>query len=477
MKHMMFAVMMLLTNTLLAEASEKTPRELSKKLYISLTGTQPSKQELDYLEPKISSGEYVEAGRDIIDQRPSVIKNGVNTKVIINGGAFYGVTVKDWVTPKFNKQRTTLDPLNDGSATIIGFIRDERPFNTILYDNVVYKALGVTFQGELWYFDTTLPTASVANAATLCAGLGLTANDYKIIHNDPLDPNNFTKRACRKTKFKLAALAAAKSVNSLYVPAQDLIIETNLLSTTNRHYENISEQGLDLSNPGLLVAVKQDIKLHAYPAAISGLLTTRAYGSAYFFAGTNRAPVAYAMEHFLCKDMEELHDTTIPDYRNRRDVDRSPGGSSELYKNRCIGCHAGMDALAGAFAYYDYTNGKISYTPATVVPKMNHNVLFSAGFVTSNDGWKNLWNQGQNAALGWGSLAEGEGAKSLGTMLANTEAFHSCMAKQAYEKVCMKKAVAKVDKDRIARLTTFYKSSNFNMKRLFINASIECLED
>ena len=31
-----------------------------------------------------------------------------------------------------------------------------------------------------------------------------------------------------------AALAAAKSVNSLYVPAQDLIIETNLLSTTNR---------------------------------------------------------------------------------------------------------------------------------------------------------------------------------------------------------------------------------------------------
>jgi hypothetical protein len=466
MKNMMIAGMILLSNTLLVEASEKSPRELSKKLYISLTGTQPSMAELNYLEPKIARGDYVQAGADIIDQRSSVIKNG---------GAFYGVTVKDWVTPKFNKQKTTLAPLNDGSATIIGMIRDERPFNSILYENVVYKALGVTFQGELWYFDTTLP-ASVPNAATLCSGLGLTANDFKIIYNDPT-PLEPTKRTCRKTKFKLPALAAAKSINSLYLPAQDLIIETNLLSTTNRHYESISEQGLDLSDRNLLKPVTQDAKLHAYPAAISGLLTTRAYGSAYFFAGTNRAPVAYALEHFLCKDMEELHDTTIPDYRNRRDVDRSPGGSSELYKNRCIGCHAGMDALAGAFAYYDYNNGKIAYTPATVVPKMNHNVLFSAGFVTSNDGWKNLWNQGHNASLGWGSLAEGEGVKSFGTMLANTEAFHSCMAKQAYEKVCMKKAVSKIDKDRVTRLTAFYKSSNFNMKRLFINASIECLED
>src|SRR5690606_16890101 len=100
--------------------------------------------------------------------------------------------------------------------------------------------------------------------------------------------------------------------------------------------------------------------------AISGLLSTRAYGAAYLFAGTNRAPVAFAMEHFLCRDMESLNDTTIPDFRNRRDVDRSPGGTSEIYKNRCIGCHAGMDGLAGAFAYYDYINGKVVYTPGKV---------------------------------------------------------------------------------------------------------------
>ena len=109
-------------------ASEpKSSREIAKKLYISLTGTQPNSSELNYLQTKISNDQYVDAGMDIIDQ-----KGGIQ-----NGGAFYGVTIKDWVTPKFNKQRTTLAPLNDGAATIIGYIRDERPFNKILYENSV----------------------------------------------------------------------------------------------------------------------------------------------------------------------------------------------------------------------------------------------------------------------------------------------------------------------------------------------------
>jgi hypothetical protein len=463
---LLFTALLLISNSVSSQTSSLTSREKAKKLYISLTGTQPNKSELNHLVGRIDAGQVDQAGVDIIDQ-----KSGIK-----NGGAFYGVTIKDWVTPKFNKQKTTLAPLNDASATIIGMIRDEKPFNTILYDNVVYKASGVTFKGELWYFDTTYP-ASVANASTICAGLGLTPDDFKILHNDPQNPNDLTKRQCRKTKFKKAALDSANVENSLYLPHLDLIIETNLLSTTNRHYESISEQGLDLSDPKLLVPVKQDIKLHSYSSAISGLLSTRAFGIAYFYAGTNRAPVAYVLEHFLCKDMEELNDTTIPDYRNRRDVDRSPGGSSELYKNRCIGCHAGMDALSGAFAYYDYKDGKVIYTPGVVVEKMNHNVLFTEGFVTSNNSWKNLWLQGQNATLGWGGTVEGEGARSLGEMFANTEAFHSCMAKQAYEKVCMKSASSSTDKSRVKELTASYKSSNFNMKSLFINASLTCLED
>lgn len=465
MKIILFAFLLLRLSPADAQIHQQTPRELAKKLYVSLTGTQPSAKELDHIEPKIQSGAKAEAARDIIDQ----------TSPINNGGAFYSVTIKDWATPKFNKQKTTLAPLNDGTATIIGMIRDERPFNTILYQDVMYKVTGVTFKGgQLWYFDSAYPSISGVTPSTLCSGLGLTAGQFKIIYSVP----GSTNKACQRTKFTQAQLADAYTIDALYVPHKDVIIETNLVSTTNRHYESISELGLDLSDRQLLVSQSQQSKLHTSLGAIAGLLSSRAYGSAYFFAGTNRAPVAYAMEHFLCKDMEELNDTTIEDNRNRRDVDRSPGGSSTLYKNRCVGCHAGMDAMAGAFAYYDYLNGKVTYTPGNVVTKMNHNAVFSAGYVTGNDSWINYWRVGQNAALGWSSeVTEGIGAASFGRMLADTEAFHSCMAKQAYEKVCMKKAVAPEDLSRISRLTAAYKNSNFNMKSLFINAAIECLED
>lgn len=445
-----------------AQAPQATSRELAKKLYVSLTGTQPISSELNFLEAKIQSGSLAEAARDIIDQNPP----------ISNGGAFYRVTIKDWATPKFNKQKTTLAPLNDGTATIIGMIRDERDFRGIFYLDVMYKAVGVTFKsGQLWYFDTAYPP-SVSNASTLCAGLGLTAGQFKIIYTSG------SSRLCKRTSLSQAQLNDAYTKDALYIPHKDVIIETNLVATTNSHYESLSEQGLDLSDRQLLVSQSQQAKLHTSSAAIAGLLSTRAYGSAYFFAGTNRAPVAYALEHFLCKDMEELNDTTIEDNRNRRDVDRSPGGSSTLYKNRCVGCHAGMDAMAGAFAYYDYLNGKVTYTPGNVVTKMNHNAVFSAGYVTGNDSWINYWRVGHNASLGWSSeVTEGVGANSFGRMLADTEAFHSCMAKQAYEKVCMKKAVSTEDLNRVQGLVTAYKSSNFNMKSLFINASISCLRD
>ena len=64
-----------------------------------------------------------------------------------------------------------------------------------------------------------------------------------------------------------------------------------------------------------------------------------------------------------------------------------------------------------------------------------------------------------------------------GEMFANTEAFHSCMAKQASEKVCMKSASSREDKERVKTLTADYKENNFNMKRLFIKASLTCLGD
>jgi hypothetical protein len=476
MKKLLLAFMVLMIAAPTVAQESKSPRQLARKLYISLTGVSPSGPELDLLQDKIARGDARVAALDIIDQRAGVKNNG----------AFYSVTVKDMVTPWTNRDRSTLYPLNDTTATIIGYIRDNRQFNNILFENSVYMAAGVQFRGGgLFRFQSpAYPTISGNLSGLQVCQRDLTTAEHqnnsvmKIIYRDPLRPNEAHAWMCRASKHTGPELQVAFDNSAYYVPHLDVILETHQTVNMNTHYESVEKHGLDLSDSRLLVRLSQEGVLQLPINAVSGLLTTRGYANAYVIAGTNRAPIAYAMEHFLCKDMEELNDTTIPDFRNRRDVDRSPGGTSSIYKNRCVGCHAGMDALAGAFAYYDYVNGKLEYKAGQVSPKMNHNIVFPDGFITETDQWMNLWVEGANSSVGWPkSRTVGEGVNSLGRMLSETQAFHSCMAKQVYEKVCFRKASTQLDRQRVAKLTSDYINGNFNMKNLFINASLTCMED
>ena len=60
------------------------------------------------------------------------------------------------------------------------------------------------------------------------------------------------------------------------------------------------------------------------------------------------------MINYMCDDLQTIEDITRPPDRIRQDPSRSPGGDSRVFLNTCIGCHSGMDALAGAFAYYNF---------------------------------------------------------------------------------------------------------------------------
>ena len=62
----------------------------------------------------------------------------------------------------------------------------------------------------------------------------------------------------------------------------------------------------------------------------------------------------FTLLNHLCMDLEQVHDTSITPDHIRQDVSRSPGGDSRVFLNNCIGCHAGMDPLAQAYAYYNY---------------------------------------------------------------------------------------------------------------------------
>jgi hypothetical protein len=131
--------------------------------------------------------------------------------------------------------------------------------------------------------------------------------------------------------------------------------------------------------------------IYGTPAgATAGAMTTRAAAEAFFIAGTNRAMFRFTLMNHMCMDLEQVHDTSIAPDRIRQDVSRSPGGDSRVFLNNCIGCHAGMDPLAQAFAYYDFdeTSQAMVYDSSAVHSKyFNNDTTFEDGFVTPDDSW------------------------------------------------------------------------------------------
>lgn len=241
-------------------------------------------------------------------------------------------------------------------------------------------------------------------------------------------------------------------------------------NSSNAHYEELESSGVDLSDPANLVEVQQDVM------APAGIMTSRAAAKAFFSAGTNRAMFRFTMLNHLCNDLEQVKDTTrIPD-RIRQDVSRSPGGDSRIFLNACIGCHAGMDPMAQAFAYYDYDEerGELVYTPGVVQPKYLINAdNFKYGYVTADDHWENYWREGPNAVLGWGfGNGSGNGASSLGKELADSDAFSRCQVTKVFRTVCF----GEPDNDQMNRLNVSFRTS-YNMKQLFAETAVECMDN
>lgn len=244
----------------------------------------------------------------------------------------------------------------------------------------------------------------------------------------------------------------------------------------NQHYDFVERASADLSK--VLTKQTQSALARTVPAeATAGVMTTRGFADAYYKAGTNRRAFAFTVDNFLCRAMETLQDTTRPDFRVRRDVTRAPGGDTSLFRNKCAGCHTGMDPLAGAFAYYDFddTTTSLVYTPNQVRAKFNRNASeFPDGYVTLDDSWINLWTEGQNTNVGWKGDTAGNGVKSLGAMLGSTEAFSSCMAKRAVEALCLRPVVNQDDVDAVAQISASFKASNYSLKGVYADAAVHC---
>ena len=250
--------------------------------------------------------------------------------------------------------------------------------------------------------------------------------------------------------------------------------------TSNAHFEALEERMREPTfNQSQLVQTTQMAVYGTPDGATAGVMTTRAAAEAFFIAGTNRAMFRFTLMNHMCIDMEQVHDTSIAPDRIRQDVSRSPGGDSRVFLNNCIGCHAGMDPLAQAFAYYDFdeTTTRMVYNPSAVNPKyFNNNATFADGFVTPDDHWHNHWRQGQNALLGWSPTLPGEGigARSLGQELAGTQAFAQCQVKKVFKAVCLRDPVDANDRNKVDAMTNTFRNA-YNLKQVFAESAGYCM--
>lgn len=277
-------------------------------------------------------------------------------------------------------------------------------------------------------------------------------------------------------------------------------------NSNNDHYEALEALGYEdgnLADTSILVQDTQTNITGLTDSATAGLMTTRAAARAYFYLGTNRAMLRFTMMNHLCTDFEPLSDITRIPSRIRQDVSRSPGGDSRLFLNGCIGCHAGMDGLAGAFAHYELdfsedSDGNVientatmSYDPNLVQPKhlINSN-NFSPGYVTHDDSWINYWRNGKNSRLGWGTYsgidlddkgnARGFGAKSLGMELASSTAFASCQVEKVFKTVCFRDPNdtaadrAQLDTTTNNTIAKNFIDNGYNLKSVFAETAAYC---
>jgi hypothetical protein len=253
--------------------------------------------------------------------------------------------------------------------------------------------------------------------------------------------------------------------------------------TNNDHYEALESNRIDLGDPAMLIPVAQSTLPNSVFASAdtAGIITTRQAGMAFFSAGTNRRMWRFTGMNYLCRDLEQLKDVSREADRIRQDVTRSPGGDSELFHTQCVGCHSGMDPLAGAFAYYEWdaTLGRTVFTPGFVQNKflINSNA-FPGGYVTVDDRWDNFWRGGVNASLDWrGPISGGYGAKSLGQEVAMSRAFSVCQVEKVFQHVCFRPPRDAGEVQVVRDIADAFEADDYRMKTVFARVAVHCMGD
>jgi hypothetical protein len=100
-------------------ASAGITRDQAKRIHDRLAGVPPS---------------------DAVLTQMTGLSSDAAAKIAMQNSSFYNVTVKNMAMPWSNVEQTVFAPLNDYVATVIGMVRDDVDFSTLLSADLVYVA-------------------------------------------------------------------------------------------------------------------------------------------------------------------------------------------------------------------------------------------------------------------------------------------------------------------------------------------------
>lgn len=371
------------------------PREQALQIHNRVAGVPPTEAVL------LQMTQLIEANN---------VAGAVN--LAMDNEAFYSVTLKNMATPWTNREQTVFAPLNDYVATVIGMVRDDKDFRTLLYGNILYTVNGVS------------PGYSNSN------------NDHYIqaeTQHISLKDNLVERQ--QSDVNGLPAEAVSGVITSRAAARAFFIDGTNRAMfrfTLMNHLCRDLEQVHDVTR--VPDYIRQDVSRS--PGGDSRVFLNNCMG-----CHNGMDPMAQAYAYY---DFEYPTDT--PD-------------AGAIHYNQSNDVHKGI--TSDTRVEYKY---------------LQNSSTFKQGFVTPNNEWRNYWRKGINMHLGWDPALPGSGvgAASMNQELAHSHAFAACQVEKVFENVCLRTPADTLDLSKLDEFTTNFATSGYKLKQVFRDTANYC---
>lgn len=408
------ALAVVLSATLVSPVFAVNEREKAKRIHDRIAGVPPSDTVLDAMEADILGG----------DADAAALKALANPN-------FYRVTLKNFVTPWTNEAQTVFEPLNDYTATVIGIIRDDYDFRTILYDDILYT-------GNTAGLTPYSPSNNTHYKEMEDQGVDLMTDLVKTTQSNPATLN-------------LPSGAAAGVLTSRAAAKAFFVDGTNRAMfrfTMLNHLCNDMEQVKDTSYAP--DRIRQDVSRS--PGGDS-----RIYMNACVGCHNGMDPMTQAFAYY--------------------DYEYKLVGGEPDYDNGWLVYNTGNDPILDPIDKLPIPGEPID-TGTRVQAKYHINANnFEYGYVTPNDNWDNYWRTGSNSVLGWDSAltGSGSGASSMGQELAHSDAFARCQVEKVFKAVCLRSPVDAEDRGKIDTMISTFRGNGYKLKQVFADSAVFCM--